>query len=207
MEAARTALAEAGLAGREIAAVGISNQRETCLLWDAETGKTLGNAIGWQCRRTAARCDELKHEGWEPAVRQKSGLLIDPYFSATKLEWLLSSRPEARELHGAGRLRAGTIDSFLVWRLTGGKTHLTDYSNASRTMLLNIHSLQWDDELLTLFGIPHSILPALRPSAGHLGFCDPQLFGGAIPITGIAGDQQAALFGQGCVRPGDIKNT
>jgi glycerol kinase len=207
MDAAQAALADAGLHGRDLAAIGITNQRETCLLWDAETGRTLGNAVVWQCRRTADRCEELKQEGWEPLIQRKTGLLLDPYFSATKLEWLLAAHPEAQELLHAGRLRAGTIDSFLIWRLTGGKAHVTDYSNASRTMLLNIHSLQWDDELLALFGLPPSMLPGLRPSAGLFGLCDPRLFGAAVPITGVAGDQQAALFGQGCVRPGDIKNT
>jgi glycerol kinase len=207
LAAAREALAAAGLEAGQLAAVGIANQRETALLWDAGTGKTLGNAIVWQCRRTAERCEQLRRDGFETMVRQKTGLRLDPYFSATKFEWLLAAHPEARSLLREGRLKAGTIDSFLVWRLTGGRRHVTDFTNASRTMLLNLHSLDWDDELLQLFGIPREALADLVPSAGVIDCTDPEWLGTAVPIAGLAGDQQAALFGQACFELGDTKNT
>jgi glycerol kinase len=204
---ARLALEQAGLQGADLAAIGVTNQRETVLFWDADTGKTLGNAIVWQCRRTADRCEELKKAGFGPTVAAKTGLRLDPYFSATKIEWLLANREGAREFAAKGRLRAGTIDSFLIWRLTGGREHLTDYSNASRTMLLDLHTLDWADDLLNVFGVPRSILPRLCPSSAVIATTDPALFGAAVPVAGVAGDQQAALFGQGAWRPGDCKNT
>jgi glycerol kinase len=204
---ARLSLKRAGLQGADLAAVGVTNQRETVLLWDAETGRTLGNAIVWQCRRTADRCEELKKAGFGPTVAAKTGLRLDPYFSATKIEWLLANREGARELAEKGRLRAGTIDSFLIWRLTGGQEHVTDYSNASRTMLLDLHTLDWADDLLDVFGVSRTILPRLCPSSAVIGTTDPALFDATVPIAGVAGDQQAALFGQGAWRPGDCKNT
>jgi glycerol kinase len=205
--AARDALAASGLEAGQLAAVGIANQRETALLWDAGTGKTLGNAIVWQCRRTAERCEELRREGLETMVREKTGLRLDPYFSATKFEWLMAAHPEARSLQHEGRLRAGTIDSFLVWRLTGGRRHVTDFTNASRTMLLDLHSLDWDEDLLRLFGIPREALADPIPSAGVVGLTEPEWLGAAVSVAGLAGDQQAALFGQACFDRGDTKNT
>ena len=207
LKAGREAIALAGLEAGHLAAVGIANQRETTLLWDSDSGAPLGNAIVWQCRRTAERCDQLRESGWDPRIREKTGLRVDPYFSATKLEWLLASRPEARTLLARGRLRAGTVDSFLIWRLTGGRSFVTDYSNASRTMLFGLRSLDWDDELLGVFGVPREILPTPCLSSTMLGVTDPRWLGAAIPITGLAGDQQATLFGQGCLKPGDTKNT
>jgi len=207
LRCARAALGQAGLGPEDLAAVGVTNQRETVLLWDAETGASLGNAIVWQCRRTADRCEQLRQAGYEPTIQSRTGLRLDPYFSATKLEWLLAHREGAAELLAQDRLRAGTIDSFLIWRLTGGREHVTDYSNASRTMLLDLERLDWADELLDLFGVPRAILPRLCPSSGVVAHTDPEIFGAAVPIAGIAGDQQAALFGQGAVQPGDCKNT
>ncbi len=207
LEAARDALAASGLEAGQLAAVGIANQRETALLWDAETGRPLGNAIVWQCRRTAERCEQLRREGVETTIRQKTGLRLDPYFSATKFEWLMSAYPESRSLLRKGRLRIGTIDSFLVWRLTGGRRHVTDFTNASRTMLLDLRSLEWDDELLQLFGIPREALPDPVASAGVVGLTDPEWLGAAVPLAGLAGDQQAALFGQACFDRGDTKCT
>jgi glycerol kinase len=207
LETAREALARAGLAGTDLTAIGITNQRETTLLWDADTGAPLYNAIVWQCRRTAALCDRLKREGWEDTVRAKTGLPIDAYFSGSKIRWLLDQVPGARQRAEQGKLRFGTVDSFLLWRLTGGQAHATDWSNASRTMLFNLQSLDWDPELLDLLRIPRQILPALQPSCGWFGSTDPQWFGAQIPITAIAGDQQAALFGQACFAPGMVKNT
>lgn len=207
LDAARAALAAAAIDVSELAAIGIANQRETVLLWDAETGESLGNAISWQCRRTADRCERLRLEGHEPLIRDKTGLRLDPYFSATKLEWLLASHPEARALLSKGRLRAGTVDSFLVWRLTGGRHHVTDCSNASRTMLFNLASLDWDEGLLNLFGVPRGILPSVVPSAALLGHADPRWLGAEVPIAGLAGDQQAALFGHACFEEGGVKNT
>jgi glycerol kinase len=203
----RSALERSGLEAGDLAAIGIANQRETALLWDSKTGKPVGNAIVWQCRRTAARCAELERSGWGPRVKALTGLRLDPYFSGTKLEWLLANRPGAGELLNQGRLRAGTIDSFLVWHLTGGRRHVTDLSNASRTMLLDIHRLGWAAELLDLFGIPPVILPDLCASSGVVGTTDPSILGAEVPIAGLAGDQQAALFGQGALEAGDSKNT
>jgi glycerol kinase len=203
----RSALARSGLDAADLAAIGVTNQRETALLWDADTGETLGNAIGWQCRRTTDRCAKLQGNGWDARVAQLTGLRLDPYFSATKLEWLLENRPRARELLGHGRLLAGTIDSFLVWRLTGGRRHVSDFSNAARTMLLDIRRLDWAQELLDLFGLRAAMLPELCPSCGVVGHTDPAWLGAPVPIAGIAGDQQAALFGHGGLEAGDSKNT
>jgi glycerol kinase len=188
-------------------AIGITNQRETTLLWDRATGQPVANAIVWQDRRTAARCDELRRQGKAKLIQKKTGLVIDAYFSATKLQWLLDNVPGARARAGRGELAFGTIDSWLIWKLTGGKVHATDASNASRTMLFNVHTLRWDDELLRLFDIPRSVLPVVVPSSGVLGHTDAALFGAAIPIAGVAGDQQAATFGQACFAPGMAKNT
>jgi glycerol kinase len=204
---AREALANARVAPREVAAIGITNQRETTLLWDRATGAPLANAIVWQDRRTAATCDRLRREGADAQVRAKTGLVIDPYFSGTKLAWLLDNVPGARARAEAGELAFGTIDTWLVWKLSGGRLHVTDPSNASRTLLYDIAHGRWDDELLALFGVPRPLLPEVRPSSGLLGAATPDLFGAAIPIAGVAGDQQAALFGQACHRPGMAKNT
>jgi glycerol kinase len=203
----RLALRHAGLDATSIAAIGIANQRETVVVWDAGTGAPLGNAVVWQCRRTADRCAELERAGHGADIERITGLRLDPYFSASKIEWLLANIDGARELALDGRLRVGTIDSFLVWRLTGGKHHVTDYSNASRTMLLDLDRIEWSDTLLDLFHVPRSVLPSLCLSSGVLASTDPACFGVAIPLAGIAGDQQAALFGQAAVQPGDCKNT
>ena len=207
LSCARLALERAGIGAREIAAIGITNQRETTVLWDRITGDPLANAIVWQDRRTADICAALKAAGHEPLLREKTGLVLDPYFSATKLKWLLDNLPGARERALRGELAFGTIDSWLTWRLTGGRLHVSDISNASRTSLLNIASGEWDDELLALFDIPASLLPRVVRSSGVVGATDPILFGVEIPIAGIAGDQQAALFGQGCHAAGQAKNT
>ena len=207
LDCGRLALRHAGLEATDLAAIGIANQRETVLLWDAETGAPLGNAIVWQCRRTADRCAELERAGLGPEVEARTGLRLDPYFSASKIEWLLHNRDGAAELRRQGRLRAGTIDSFLVWRLTAGRSHVTDYSNASRTMLLDLRTLDWADNLLDVFGIDRSLLPSLCPSSGVVATADAECFGAPVPIAGMAGDQQAALFGQGAFRAGDCKNT
>ena len=194
----------------EVAAIGITNQRETTLLWDRRTGQPLHNAIVWQDRRTAARCDELRNLGHADAIQQKTGLVLDAYFSATKLAWLLDNVPGARARADNGELAFGTMDSWLIWNLTGGANggvHVTDTSNASRTLLFNIHTLAWDDSLLALFNIPPSVLPSVVASSGVVGQTDAALFGTAIPIAGIAGDQQAATFGQACLEPGMAKNT
>ncbi len=204
---ARQALAQAGLEGGDLAALGIANQRETVLLWDAESGAALGNAVVWQCRRTADRCEELRRAGHEPVIEALTGLRLDPYFSATKIEWLLANRGGAAALLAEGRLRAGTVDSFLIWRLTGGREHVTDCSNASRTMLLDLRSLDWSEELLGLFGVSRSMLPRVGPSSGPVATTEPEWLGAPVPIAGVAGDQQAALFGQGALRDGDCKNT
>lgn len=194
--------------GKNIAAIGITNQRETTVLWHRTTGKPLHNAIVWQDRRTAAYCDSLKSQGWAEKIRQKTGLVIDAYFSGTKLKWLLDNIPGARKLAENGELAFGTIDSWLVWQLTGGKLHITDASNASRTMLFNIHTSKWDAELLVLLDIPASVLPEVRASSEHYGSTVKQtVFPFELPIAGIAGDQQAALFGQMCTQPGMLKNT
>jgi glycerol kinase len=194
-----------GVGADRIAAVGITNQRETTVLWDTETRKPFHNAIVWQCRRTADRCEELAEHA--ETVATKTGLVLDAYFSGTKLEWLLDNAEGARAAADAGHARFGTIDTWLVDRLTGGKAHVTDPTNASRTLLYNIHEREWDDDLLALLNVPKSILPTVKPSAGEFALTDPEVFGAAVPIAGIAGDQQSALFGQGCVRPGQAKNT
>ncbi|MBR7182245.1 MAG: glycerol kinase GlpK [Clostridia bacterium] len=204
---ARRVLAEASCSPADIAAIGITNQRETVVVWEKESGRAIAHAIVWQCRRTAERCDALRAAGYEEMVRAKTGLPIDPYFSATKLAWLLDNTPGARERAARGELLFGTIDCFLIYRLTGGRVHATDPSNAARTLLFNIHTMSWDDELLTLFNIPAAMLPQVLPSSGLFGTTDPALLGAEIPITGVAGDQQAALFGQCCFEKGQAKNT
>ncbi len=204
---AQEVLRQQGLAAHDVAAIGITNQRETTVLWDRATGQPLAPAIVWQDRRTAAACDALRAAGHEPLVQHKTGLVLDAYFSATKLAWLLDQVPGARARAERGELAFGTVDSWLVWRLTGGRVHATDPSNASRTLLFNRHTQAWDDELLASFNIPRSVLPEVRPSSGNFGETDPALLGGAIPIAGVAGDQQAATFGQACFREGMAKNT
>ena len=204
---AHEALAKTGLDGADIAAIGITNQRETTVVWDKHTGKPVYNAIVWQCRRTANYCDSLKEQGYGDVVRAKTGLLIDSYFSATKIRWILQNVPGAMEKAQNGDLLFGTVDTWLIWMLTGGKVHATDPSNAARTMLYNIHELCWDAELLELFGIPACMLPEVLPSSGVFGYTKHSLFGTEIPIAGVAGDQQAALFGQCCFDKGDVKNT
>ena len=190
-----------------IDSIGITNQRETTVVWDRQTGKPVYNAIVWQCRRTAEFCRDLVNTGLESAVREKTGLVIDPYFSGTKIRWILDNVPQARQLAGEGRLLFGTIETWLIWNLTVGRVHVTDYSNASRTMMFNIHELRWDQELLEMLGVPESILPEPVPSSRIYGYTSPELFGGEIPISGAAGDQQAALFGQTCFDNGEAKNT
>jgi glycerol kinase len=201
----RAAMAKAGLTARDAAAIGITNQRETVLVWDRATGKPIHNAIVWQDRRTAPICAQLRAAGHEPGITQKTGLLLDPYFSATKIAWLLDNVPGARAAGEAGRLAFGTVDSFLLWRLTGGRVHATDATNAARTLLLDIHDAAWDPALAALFRVPMTLLPEVRDCAGDFGVTD--LFGGAIRILGIAGDQQAATVGQGCIAPGMMKST
>jgi glycerol kinase len=192
---------------RPIAAIGIANQRETTLIWDKATGRPMARAIVWQDRRTAARCAALTAKGWDGKIARKTGLLLDPYFSATKLEWLLKNVKGARAKAARGEILFGTIDTWLVWKLTGGKVHATDVSNASRTMLLNLKTLEWDAELLKLFGVPRAMLPEVRDSAGDFGVTEKKLLGKAVPILGVAGDQQAASIGQACFAPGDVKST
>jgi len=204
---AHEALAKTGLDGTDIAAIGITNQRETTVVWDKHTGKPIYNAIVWQCRRTADYCDLLKEQGYGDLVRAKTGLLIDSYFSATKIRWILQNVPGAMEKAQNGDLLFGTVDTWLIWMLTGGKVHATDPSNAARTMLYNIRKLCWDTELLELFGIPACMLPEVLPSSGVFGYTKLSLFGAEVPIAGVAGDQQAALFGQCCFDKGDVKNT
>jgi len=206
LEVCATALAAVG-GSATIAAVGITNQRETALVWDKRTGKAVCNAIVWQDRRGAARCAALRAEGHEAAIQRKTGLLIDSYFSATKVEWILSQDPALRAAATQGHLAFGTIDTFLVWRLTGGRIHATDATNASRTMLFDIHKNEWDDDLLALFNVPRAMLPEVRDTASHFGDSDPTLFGRALPITALVGDQQGALVGQACFEPGHIKST
>ena len=190
-----------------IAGIGITNQRETTIVWDKTTGKPVYNAIVWQCRRTADKIDQLKKDGMEEKVRTKTGLVPDAYFSATKIVWILENVEGAREKAEKGDLLFGTVDTWLIWNLTKGKVHVTDYTNASRTMLYDIHNLKWDDELLEYFDIPKSMLPTVKPSSFVYGYTDPLVLGGQIPIAGAAGDQQAALFGQCCFNEGDVKNT
>lgn len=191
----------------EIAGIGITNQRETTVLWDKETGRPVHKAIVWQCRRTAGYCDELKNLGMAEFFRSKTGLVLDAYFSATKLRWLLDNAAGARERAEKGELLFGTVDSWIIWKLTGGKVHVTDYSNASRTMLFNIHTLKWDEEILRVLKIPQQILPEVKPSSHVYGYTDSKLFGREVPIAGAGGDQQCALFGQTCFGRGEVKNT
>lgn len=191
----------------EIAGIGITNQRETTVLWDKETGRPVHKAIVWQCRRTAGYCDELKKLGMGEFFRSKTGLVLDAYFSATKLRWLLDNAIGARERAEKGKLLFGTVDSWIIWKLTGGKVHVTDYSNASRTMLFNIHTLKWDEEILRVLKIPQQILPEVKPSSHVYGYTDSKLFGREVPIAGAGGDQQCALFGQTCFERGEVKNT
>ena len=191
----------------EIAGIGITNQRETTVLWDKETGRPVHKAIVWQCRRTAGYCDELKKLGMAEFFRTKTGLVLDAYFSATKLRWLLDNVIGARERAEKGKLLFGTVDSWIIWKLTGGKVHVTDYSNASRTMLFNIHTLKWDEEILRVLKIPQQILPEVKPSSHVYGYTDSKLFGREVPIAGAGGDQQCALFGQTCFERGEVKNT
>ena len=203
----REVLDKAGISASDVAGIGITNQRETTLLWDAETGELLHRAIVWQDRRTAEFCARLKADGHEALISERTGLLIDPYFSATKLRWLLDEVPDARARAERGELRFGTIDCFLLWRLTGGQVHRTDATNASRTMLFNIHTQQWDEELLQLLDIPASLLPEVMDSAADFGQTDASVLGASVPVCGIAGDQQAALIGQACFSPGMVKST
>ncbi len=204
---ARQVLQEAGIEAAQVAAIGITNQRETTVVWDRRTGAPLHNAIVWQCRRTAPMCDQLRAEGWADPIQAKTGLVVDAYFSGTKLAWLLEHVPGLRSKAERGDALFGTIDSFLIWRLTGGRMHITDVSNASRTMLYNIHTLDWDGDILAELCIPRAMLPQVRPSSAVYGRIDPGLLGAEVPIAGAAGDQQAALFGQACFAPGQAKNT
>ena len=207
LEVAKQALANIGATASSIAAIGITNQRETAIVWNKRTGRPICNAIVWQCRRTASYCDELTRSGWVDTIRKKTGLVIDPYFSGTKIRWILENVPGAREQAEAGELLFGTVETWLIWKLTEGKVHVTDYSNASRTMLFNINTLTWDQEILDLMGIPASMLPTPMPSSAVYGCTEPKFFGAPIPIAGAAGDQQAALFGQTCFCPGESKVT
>jgi len=200
-------IAKVGISGKEIAAIGITNQRETTIVWDRETNKPIYNAIAWQDRRTAKYCDTLKAQGHGDMIKEKTGLVLDTYFSATKLKWILDNVEGAREKAEQGKLCFGTVDTWLIWKLTRGKMFMTDVSNASRTMMLNIHTLEWDQELLNLFDIPQSILPEIKQSSEVYGVTSTTLFSTKIPIAGVAGDQQAALFGQLCIEPGMVKNT
>ena len=204
---ALSAMNRIGASAADIAAIGITNQRETTIVWDRETGEPICRAIVWQCRRTAAICDELKAQGYTEMIRQKTGLVLDAYFSATKLKWILDNVPGARQKAEAGELMFGTVETWLIYKLTCGKIHVTDYSNASRTMLFNIHTLDWDDDILRLLNIPRCILPTPVPNSQFYEYADPMHFGGEIRIAGAAGDQQAALFGQTCFAAGDVKNT
>ena len=204
---ALSAMNQIGASASDIAAIGITNQRETTIVWDRETGEPIYHAIVWQCRRTSAYCDELKARGLTELFRQKTGLVIDAYFSATKLKWILDNVPGAREKAEAGRLLFGTVETWLIWKLTCGKVHVTDYTNASRTMLFNIHTLEWDEEILRELNIPRQMLPTPRPSSCVYAEADPMHFGAGIKIAGAAGDQQAALFGQTCFSAGEVKNT
>jgi glycerol kinase len=207
LQTIREALGRAKLKASEISAIGIANQRETMVLWDRRTGKPIHNAIVWQCRRTADFCKELQEEGFDTRLKEKTGLVTDAYFSGTKLKWVLDHVPGARREAEKGHLAFGTIDSWLVNRLTGGKVHITDYSNASRTLLYNIHELKWDDEILRRFVIHPSLLPKVVPSSHPVGFTEPAILDATVSIAGIAGDQQAALFGQCCFDPGMVKTT
>jgi len=204
---AKQALAQAGLTARDVAAIGVTNQRETTVLWDRATGEPVMNAIVWQDRRTAAFCDELKAEGLQEHVRATTGLVVDAYFSGTKLAWMLENVPGVRERAERGELAFGTVDSWLIWNLTGGRVHVTDYTNASRTMLFDIHRLTWDAQLLKRLNIPAAVLPEVRQSSEVYGHTQPEIFGVGIPIAASAGDQHASLFGQACFEPGSVKTT
>lgn len=204
---ATEALFKIGASWEDVHGIGITNQRETTVVWNKLTGEPIYNAIVWQCRRTADFCKSLEESGYEKIIKEKTGLLIDPYFSATKIKWILDNVPGARECAERGELAFGTVDTWLIWKLTGGKVHATDYSNASRTMLYNINELKWDDELLQILDIPRSLLPDVKPSSCIFGYTDKSLIGATVPIGGVAGDQQAALFGQCCFGEGELKNT
>ncbi len=204
---ARNALKKANLTARDIAAIGITNQRETTLLWDRKTGEPVGNAIVWQDRRTARYCEELRRAGGEDVIASKTGLRLDPYFAGTKLHWMLENHEGTRARADAGELAFGTVDSWLVWKLTNGAVHATDPTNAGRTLLYDIHTCDWDDELLKLLNVPRDVLPQVKPSSGIFGECAADSFAPGVPIAGIGGDQQAALFGQSCFKPGMAKNT
>ena len=207
LEVSRAAMEKLGVTAADIAAIGITNQRETTVIWDKATGTPIANAIVWQCRRTADIIDGLVAQGYADTIREKTGLVPDAYFSGSKIKWLLDNVPGARERAEAGELLFGTIDTWLIWKLTGGRVHVTDHTNASRTMLFNIHELCWDSELLKLLDIPECILPEVKPSSAVYGKTEFELYGGEIPIAGAAGDQQCALFGQCCFEPGEMKNT
>lgn len=207
LQVIREALKSADITAESLAAIGITNQRETAVVWDRKSGKPLCNAIVWQDRRTAGFCDQLKTDGHEEMIRQKTGLVIDAYFSASKWNWILEHVPGAKEKAEAGELALGTVDSWLIWNLTGGSVHVTDVTNASRTMLFNINTLTWDQELLALFGIPENMLPEVKSSSEIYGYTADGILSDSIPIAGIAGDQQAATFGQMCLSPGSVKNT
>lgn len=206
-EVAKQAMENIGATAADIAAIGITNQRETTIVWDKATGEPVYHAIVWQCRRTSEYCDSLKDKGLVDKIREKTGLEIDAYFSGSKIRWILENVPGVRARAEAGELLFGTVETWLIWKLTKGKAHVTDYSNASRTMLFNINTLQWDDEILAELNIPKCMLPEVKPSSCVYGEADPSLFGGPIPIGGAAGDQQAALFGQTCYKAGEAKNT
>jgi glycerol kinase len=207
LRVAKEALHKANASVADVAGIGVTNQRETTIIWDRQTGEPVYNAIVWQCRRTVELCERLKAEGHAPLIRERTGLVVDAYFSGTKVAWILDNVPGVRERAQRGELAFGTVDSWLIWKLSGGLLHLTDVSNASRTLLYNIQTGAWDETLLDLLNIPAALLPVVKPSSAHYGTTDPALFGGAIPIVGAAGDQQAATFGQACQTPGMVKNT
>ena len=207
LEVAKEAMANIGVTPADIAAIGITNQRETAIVWDKETGQPVSHAIVWQCRRTSEYCDSLKDKGLTDKFREKTGLVIDAYFSATKVRWILENVEGARERAERGELLFGTVETWLIWKLTKGAVHVTDYSNASRTMMFNINTLEWDDEILAELNIPKCMLPEVKPSSCVYGNANPEFFGAPIPIAGAAGDQQAALFGQTCFKAGEAKNT
>lgn len=207
LEVAKNAMEKAGAEAKDIAAIGITNQRETTVIWDKKTGRPIYNAIVWQCRRTSEMIDDLVERGCSEMIREKTGLIPDAYFSGSKIRWILDNVPDARKRAENGELLFGTIDTWLIWKLSGGEIHITDYTNASRTMLYNIHTLRWDEELLELFDIPAQILPEVKPSSCIYGKTAYELMGGEIPISGAAGDQQCAMFGQCCFSPGQLKNT
>lgn len=207
LSVAEEAMSMLGIGAGQVQAIGITNQRETTILWDKDTGEPVYHAIVWQCRRTSDRIEMLKKEGFDAIIRERTGLIPDAYFSASKIAWILDHVQGVREKAQAGQILFGTVDSWLIWKLTGGKEHVTDYTNASRTMLFDIHKLCWDKEILDYFGIPEAILPQVRPSSCIYGYTCPDILGGSVPIAGAAGDQQAALFGQCCFGKGEVKNT